>query len=40
MEVLQATDSAGEIRENQGNTDNQNIFPVNKKTGKHFKLLI
>lgn len=32
MEILQAAESAGKIRENQGNSDNQNISQLTKKT--------
>lgn len=31
MEILQATEYAWKIRENQGNADNQNIFQLTKR---------
>lgn len=37
MEILQATESAGKIREDQGNAVNQNTFLLTQKTDFFFK---
>ena len=36
MEILQATESAGKIRENKGNAENQNIPYLTKMTENDF----
>lgn len=38
MEILQATEYAWKIRENQGNAENQNIFQLTKLVGMILKI--